>query len=362
MSTRLIKLTEENIKFLRDNYFNFPAEFFAKKFNTTKGYIQSRASILGITKTKPKPNYKEIISDYLNYTSYKDLEKKFHITRKSIQAILKTHNIAIRNKSVAHQKFAINQDYFQKIDTSNKAYMLGFIYADGNVYKTHLKIDINMKDEFILHNFLRDMNSTHRIYSYRDNRQMTIVNERVINDLNLLGVYPRKTYNMEFPTSSQVPNEFLPHFLRGFFDGDGSIQYHKYKSPIWRLTFMAPESFSRRLMDIFQEKCGVSLNILQDKRIRVDMKTTYASSTIGLKGVKPLQSVYDFLYPSDDCEFYLPRKKDIFENIFRDSVDMNIYVEPRKCMFNGMLYDSITQAARANGIPYSTMRYKCVFI
>jgi hypothetical protein len=364
MSTRIIKLTEENIQYMREHYFDYPAEYFAKKFNTTKAYIQSRASVLGITKLRPTLDEEGLIEDYRSNTmTLRELEMKYHICRKKIRNIIKNTDVEYRTKSISNMRYKINTSYFEKIDTPNKAYMLGFIYADGNVYKSHLKVDINKKDESLLLSFLQEFESEHRIYSYKNNRLMAIVNEKIVNDLFKLGVFPRKTWNMHFPTSEQVPDELISHFIRGFFDGDGSIQYHQYKSPIWRFTFIAPNDFAQKINDILYKECGLKMNLLRDKRFSegLDMETSYTSSTIGEVGIRPLKKVYDYFYGKNNI-LCLERKKIIFEQIFEASLSKRYWVGPKKCMYNGVIYTSITDAARKTGIPYSTMRYKCSFI
>lgn len=364
MSTRIIKLTEENIQYMREHYFDYPAEHFAKKFNTTKGYIQSRASILGITKLRPHLNEEKLIDDYRSKTmTIRELEQKYHIGRTQIRNIIKNTGVEYRTKSISNQRYKINTSYFKQIDTPNKAYMLGFIYADGNVYKSHLKVDINKKDELLLFSFLQELESEHRIYNYKDSRQMTIVNETLVGDLFKLGVFPRKTSNMYFPTSEQVPDELISHFIRGYFDGDGSIQYHRYKSPIWRFTFMGPSVFLQKINDILYKECGLKMCISQDKRISegLDMKTSYTTSTIGEVGIRPLKKVHEYFYGNDNI-ICLERKKIIFEQIFEDSLSKKLWVGPKQCMYDGISYPTIRDAARITGIPYSTMRYKCSFI
>lgn len=46
--------------------------------------------------------------------------------------------------------YKINENYFEKIDSENKAYWIGFISADGNVYKNKLSIELNNKDDELL--------------------------------------------------------------------------------------------------------------------------------------------------------------------------------------------------------------------
>lgn len=297
----------------------------------------------------------EIIEEYKNGSSIRTLEKKFHVHRLTIKKIIEGNGLIYRNKSVAHQKIKINSNYFEKIDSSSKAYFLGFIYADGNVYKNHLKIDINKKDINLLKVFLQELESDHKIYIYKDNVSINISNQKIKSDLNSLGVFPRKTYNMNFPENNQVPEKYIRHFIRGYFDGDGSIQLHNYEHPIWRFTFMAPENFCQKIIEILEQNCNIKLSQLQDKRVSVDMKTLYLSKSVRPSKIINLKKVYDYLY--NDSDIFLERKKNIFEQIFETAKKYEDYNNERKqIIFNGITYKSIREAAKNNNISYSKFR------
>ncbi|GLV64248.1 hypothetical protein Bmyc01_29180 [Bacillus mycoides] len=56
---------------------------------------------------------------------------------------------------------------------------------------------------------------------------MLNINSKTIKDdiMNIHGIMPCKSFNIEFPF---VPEEFLHHFVRGYFDGDGYVNYEAY--------------------------------------------------------------------------------------------------------------------------------------
>jgi len=278
-----------------------------------------------------------------------------HVHRLTIKKIIEGNGLIYRNKSITHQKIKINSNYFEKIDSPSKAYFLGFIYADGNVYKNHLKIDINKKDINLLKVFLRELESEHKIYIYKDSVSINISNQKIKNDLNSLGVFPRKAYNINFPENNQVPEKYIRHFIRGYFDGDGSIQLHNYKHPIWRFTLMAPENFCQKIIEILEQNCNIKLSQLQDKRISVDMKTIYLSKSVRPSKIINLKKVYDYLY--NDSDIFLERKKNIFERIFETAEKYEDYSNERKqIVFNGVTYKSIREGAKNNNISYSKFR------
>jgi intein/homing endonuclease len=132
-----------------------------------------------------------------------------------------------------------NENYFEKIDSEDKAYFLGFIVADGCIIKDNentkkkaqnrLVIGIQERDREILeilnnkitpykklNVFIR--NRKHEIW--QNNVTFKVNSNKICNDLEKLGVNSRKSGNETFP---DLKEELITHFIRGFFDGDGCI-------------------------------------------------------------------------------------------------------------------------------------------
>ena len=107
-----------------------------------------------------------IVDDMINSNlTYKELMEKHSIGARSYKKLRDEYNIrkiAIRNK-----KFKVNDDYFEIIDTEEKAYWLGFLYADGCVarkgnYYT-IKIDQALYDYEHVLKFKEAINSTYPV-------------------------------------------------------------------------------------------------------------------------------------------------------------------------------------------------------
>lgn len=127
-------------------------------------------------------------------------------------------------------KYQINSDFF-KIWTPEMAYVLGFIFADGSLEdSSHIRgkyLRISNTDYIILRKIRNVLNSHHTIVKrlFIESKRkpcylLRIGSHEIYNDLNQLGLYPRKSLNMQFPF---VPLKYLSCFMRGYFDGDGSI-------------------------------------------------------------------------------------------------------------------------------------------
>lgn len=114
---------------------------------------------------------------------------------------------------------------FETIDTEEKAYWLGFLYADGSVGSADNRIELGLAEKDVGHiekfrNFIGIPNKI----SYRPSTKSYRYSFRSIpckTDLIKQGCVPKKSLILEFPTEQQVPKELIRHFIRGYFDGDG---------------------------------------------------------------------------------------------------------------------------------------------
>lgn len=135
--------------------------------------------------------------------------------------------------------YYVNDNYFSEIDTVDKAYIVGLIASDGNIYKREghqgqLRFSFqNGESEYnLLKNILIYMQATCPINEsilVRNNKEysyisIVIVSDQIFNDLSMLGIIPRKIWEMDInKIMSNIPKQFIKDFLRGYVDGDGSI-------------------------------------------------------------------------------------------------------------------------------------------
>ena len=114
---------------------------------------------------------------------------------------------------------------FEIIDTEEKAYWLGFLYADGSVGSKEDKIELGLAAQDLTHiEKFRDFMEINNKISYRGNSnsyRMSFRSTKCKEDLIDKGCVPKKSLILEFPNSKQVPVDLLRHFIRGYFDGDG---------------------------------------------------------------------------------------------------------------------------------------------
>jgi hypothetical protein len=131
------------------------------------------------------------------------------------------------------RKYNFDLEYFKAIDSNEKAYWLGFIYADGNVYKYTLGIKLAGCDLSVLEKFKQDISADCPIKSVKnkDAYVIKIHSKELVYQLKLLGVVANKSNKISWPP---IRKEFFPAFVLGFYDGDGWISVKRdVKNPAW---------------------------------------------------------------------------------------------------------------------------------
>ena len=188
----------------------------------------------GTNRGRPQRLRQEQIQDIVNsYSTHesKELAVRHGCTYEYICRIWREHGLPKKS----HRRYSLNENYFESIDAPDKAYFLGLIAADGAVVKTvrgpmALWLKLSVVDEHILQEFLKCIGSDAPIkyanYLTIQNKEPRIVayvcitSETICADLARYNVIPRKTWSyIPVPLNA----EMMPHFVRGYFDGDGTI-------------------------------------------------------------------------------------------------------------------------------------------
>ena len=288
----------------------------AEYFHTSRATIDRRLAENNVQSRHPwitPEREQQVIDLYDKYKNRNEVVKQIgNIKHETITAILEKNNIKYTTNSELHQKYSINESYFEKIDSHRKAYYLGLLYADGCVSKrgNYVNISLQEEDKYIIEQFKKDLNSTHKIkpiYPPKEfsNRKiqylLSIGNKKLHDDLIALGVLPQKSLILEFPTN--LNEEYYCSFLLGYMDGDG----HLSKSEK-RLNFVSTESFCKSVAKIINDKFGIHSSIMycHDK--------TKSTRTLSIAGGKQTKIFLDWIYSK--CDVYLKRKYNIYKNNF----------------------------------------------
>ena len=240
---------------------------------------------------------------------------------RTVANILRKNNIEIREFGAENKVF--NSDFFEVIDTEEKAYWLGFIYADGNIRitknNTHsLQIELEQTDGYLLEKLIDSLQYKMKIKNYdletieyvpkalnyfeRENRfdnysklykgcSLQVHSEIMYNSLINHGITPNKTTEIHLPKN--VPDSLMRHFIRGYFDGDGSCTNHK-------IVFYGQHNLLQFIKDNLS-LLNVNDNKIFDKQNEKVSMLTYSSK-------KDLLVLYDYFYK--DSHIYMTRKKE----------------------------------------------------
>lgn len=228
--------------------------------------------------------YEYIKNLYLtNSMTLRNICKEYHIDRHSFSNFLKKQNISTR------KKISSDDCIFEKIDNEEKAYWLGFLYADGSItyrdsYPTRYCLELGLKKDDVLHiDKFKSFMKSQRPINFRLNTnsyKIMILSKKLCVDLIKLGCYPKKSLTLKFPTEQNVPNFLIRHFLRGYFDGDGCIQIN-YKNQLFKnCSILGTKEFLESMLVILNLEKKVILK--KDKRhlnntyyIQFNLETSY---------------------------------------------------------------------------------------
>ena len=195
------------------------------------------------------------------------------------------------------------------------AYILGFIVADGCIIKrkggTESYIfNITSKDKDILEKIRKILGSNHKIgIKYNSLKipynQIQICNLEICRDLMKLGIHPRKTYNLG-PIGT--PEKYFPDFVRGFFDGDGSVYMQKVNGTLQiKSSFVAASS---AFLKDFNKKLCKSLGITEKSVHQTQNVNRLIQHSVCFY-IDDSEKLVKLMYGNNPT-LYLERKKKIF--------------------------------------------------
>ncbi|MBU4421915.1 hypothetical protein L6259_03195 [Candidatus Parcubacteria bacterium] len=222
----------------------------------------------------------------------------------------------IKSNAKASRPWKVNEHFFDKWN-SDMAYILGFFCADGYMCKNRRGscfIAFSITDKELLIKIASYLGTGHKISvrnypekNWKPAWRLQIGSKVIYNKLLSFGITEKKSYRIKIP---KIPKECIADFIRGYFDGDGNIQFGLYarqnrvkKSPILFTRFV---SCSRGMLE------DIASQLYKDAGMRV--KKVYSDSNAWRLDYSNRDSVrfYNYIYKKD-TNIFLERKKRIFE-------------------------------------------------
>jgi intein-encoded DNA endonuclease-like protein len=214
-----------------------------------------------------------------------------------------------------------NQDYFESISDESRAYWLGFLYADGSISKENrrqksISVELKIGDKSHLEKFAFIFDKKcdlfthkrksiynkygHKCKKYTKSCRCYITSKKMWQDLYDKCFFPRKTYIDSDAIFDCIPENLKRHFIRGFFDGDGSVSINKKNNQSLIHMTSKRTKILQRIKEIIRDKVD-----LGDTKLIHRMPTdTYA---LAWSGVYQIIKIYNYFYESSTI--FLERKK-----------------------------------------------------
>lgn len=228
---------------------------------------------------------------------------------------LRRKHVCMRSNKENSRRFNVNHHFFDEIDSEEKAYWLGFIAADGFVdIQNHIGLSLSVRDRSHLEKFRKAINSEYQIHDYVNHSgykndyhysRLMITSEWMKNTLAKHGIVEQKTLVLKFPTT--IPEELVHHFIRGYFDGDGSLSYDSIRNQ-YQIKIVGTKDILSNILSCFQRE-----HLKLYKRHEEDTNTFY----ISIGGNNQVLSLMNLLY--SDATVYLDRKYERYLGLSRQS-------------------------------------------
>jgi len=256
-------------------------------------------------------NEKNVVKSYNEHKNVHKVAEIFNVSYTPIKRILTSNGYNLTNR-----RYTVNDEYFENIDTEEKAYWLGFLFADGYIrdrnHGKSLEMKLGIKDKNHLELFRKCIKSTHNItesfnkVKYKDGYSIShlcwlaIYSDKLVESIKKQGVHSRKTFTIQPPLN--VPKKLLRHFIRGYFDGDGCICFNrKTKRGVVGIVSASP-NFKKFLIEFILKECNVPT--IYEGNIEIQIQTKFG--------------IVNFLsYIYKNSKIYLKRKKDIYDEFER---------------------------------------------
>lgn len=237
---------------------------------------------------------------------------------------LKELNIVKRSNST-YRKRKFDDHFFDNINTEKKAYWLGFMYADGCVQhkKTGQKlISLAVKDKEVIDKFIIDIGGTFVTKTYKDVHVIHLTSTIMFNALVKHGCIPRKSLVLTFPT---LDASLISHFIRGYFDGDGTVYITYPKN--YNRTSSIYKSIGVGICGTREFLTGISKAALVNEA-KKDRRKENNIWYLSFSGSKKVAAFYNYLYK--DATIFLIRKRNKFEEYFKERGSTTIIDHPYK--------------------------------
>lgn len=311
-----MKPIEQKIKTLVEQ--GFSAQKIATKLNlsresTNSIILKNNFKLKNEVFSEDKIDY--IVQLYKEGVSAKKLGFKFKIDKRRVQKWAK-ENDCLRSLNDSRRTTFFNQEYFDNIDTKEKAYWLGFLYADGYNNKNTSTVSVALKGEDIAHleKFAIELKlPIDKIKKYTSSTvsngikkkytacSLRLYSKYLCDVLTNKGCPQAKSFIIKYP--DWLDDRFNNHFIRGIFDGDGCLTFRQ-KQREWKFSITGTKECCNKINEILNKILNLNCGLYYISKTN---NNTYDLMTSGNEKIK---KILDWLYEGSDESCRLDRKYD----------------------------------------------------
>lgn len=271
---------------------------------------------------RTKKDILEIYEEYLNGSTTKEIDKKYNM---SILRFFRKYNLETRKYGRFNYEFRSNsielKYMFKSIENEQEAYIVGMFMADGYVGKQQLGLRLKKSDKDIVEKIKNYFSEDIKLQESGNSFSFVVSSEMACENAIKLGILENKSTKETFIPS--MKEELIPHFIRGYFDGDGTIFICNDKKRNTKSLKSNICSANINILEEIQKKLsfnGIFSTINKENRIGKKYYMPHGGITISnqdmyrlyIRRKDDLKKFRDFIYK--DSSLFLKRKKDIFYN------------------------------------------------
>jgi hypothetical protein len=306
--------------------------------------------------------YRTLADEFLNSSvSLTKIAEREGTSRQTLAKYFKQLGVEIVNKQ---NKLKFDNTVFDSIDTEEKAYWLGFIFADGTISSSPLEtgkkpkytMELSLKADDFHHlekfnTFMKYEKNGVKIQDVKCGKvickrcRWIITDKHLWETLNSYGCTPRKSLILKFPDENIFKSkDLIRHFIRGYFDGDGcfsQIVHHIIVSPL--VSFLGTKEF----LDKISEYSQIKSSYRHDRR---HTEFTWILAYHKESGIKLINYLYN------NCTIFLDRKYKLYEFFRNGSRSVQEWTELSSSKIGGSPIEGNTEVieeTKESSTPYS---------
>lgn len=286
----------------------------SKKFNISVKTIQRALRKNNIVTDYSRNNRKLSMKEsnnirklyLINKLNMNEIAKIYKVSLTALKNLF--HRAEIKTRTASdYTKVAFNENFFDNIDTEQKAYFLGLLMADGNIYKNNVRLLLQDTDRYIIEYLQKLILFGGKLYNRKskNNRKsctsIVLNSRKMCESLERYGCVPNKSLILQFPSQEIVPKHFIHHFIRGYFDGDGCISLSTSQA----MTIVSTNMFLSTLSKILESEAGIKIQKLENH------PNNMITKRYRITGKDRIGKFYNFIY--NNATIFMTRKKEKFE-------------------------------------------------